>query len=78
MTAVPSATVTRREPELPGQTVVVIGGSAGIANGAREPCAAPRTMKSAALCSSRGLRFDVAALDDRQDTWWTRMGRTRS
>jgi len=30
MTAAPSTAVTRREPELPGQTVVIIGGSAGI------------------------------------------------
>ena len=30
MTTTPSTAVTRREPELPGQTVVIIGGSAGI------------------------------------------------
>ena len=30
MKAAPAASVTRREPELSGQTVVVIGGSAGI------------------------------------------------
>jgi len=30
MTTVPTTAVTRREPELPGQTVVIIGGSAGI------------------------------------------------
>ena len=30
MTTVPSTAVNRREPELPGQTVVIIGGSAGI------------------------------------------------
>jgi NAD(P)-dependent dehydrogenase (short-subunit alcohol dehydrogenase family) len=30
MTTAPSTAVTRREPELPGQTVVIIGGSAGI------------------------------------------------
>src|SRR6185312_7083647 len=37
-----------------------------IANGARESCAPSRLMESSALCSSRDLRFDVAALDDRQ------------
>ena len=30
MTTTPSTAITRREPELLGQTVVVIGGSAGI------------------------------------------------
>jgi NAD(P)-dependent dehydrogenase (short-subunit alcohol dehydrogenase family) len=30
MTTAPSTAITRREPELPGQTVVIIGGSAGI------------------------------------------------
>ena len=30
MTTAPDASVSRREPELAGQTVVVIGGSAGI------------------------------------------------
>ena len=30
MTTAPHTAFTRREPELPGQTVVVIGGSAGI------------------------------------------------
>jgi len=38
-----------------------------IANGARESCAASRFKESSTLCSSRDLRFDVAALDDRQD-----------
>jgi pimeloyl-ACP methyl ester carboxylesterase len=43
-------------------------------NGAREWCAASRFIESAALCSSRDLRFDVATLDDRQDAQRTPNG----